>query len=128
MATVHIILRDTEDGQVEAETTVTAWEEGSNAIALANRVNEHMAEISQPAKEEPKLVLVSWNMLTMHPPAVYRNCIGTMATVCQANALILKKMSESGEFPKDQVDLARQTAQKSLRVLDRLILSYLRGL
>lgn len=59
MATVHIILRDTEDGQVEAETTVTAWEESSNAIALANRVNEHMAEISQPAREEPKLVLVS---------------------------------------------------------------------
>lgn len=57
--------------------------------------------------------------------AVYNNCIGTMATVCQANDLILQKMSASGEFAKDQVDLARQTAQKSRRVLDRLIFNYL---
>lgn len=56
---------------------------------------------------------------------VYNNCIGTMATVCQANDLILQKMSASGEFAKDQVDLARQTAQKSRRVLDRLIFNYL---
>lgn len=56
---------------------------------------------------------------------VYNICISTMATVCQANDLILQKMSASGEFAKDQVDLARQTLRKSLRVLDRLILNYL---
>lgn len=58
---------------------------------------------------------------------VYNNCIGTMATVCQANDLILQKMSASGEFAKDQVDLARETAEKSHRVLNRLILNYLLG-
>ena len=57
--------------------------------------------------------------------AVYNNCIGTMATVCQANDLILQRMSASGEFAKDHVDLARNTAQKSRRVLDRLIFNYL---
>lgn len=61
----------------------------------------------------------------MTTATIYNNCIGTMATVCQANMLILHKMLESGEFPKDHVDLARQTLRKSLRVLDRLILNYL---
>ena len=61
----------------------------------------------------------------MTTATVYNNCIGTMATVCQANALILKKMTDCGEFNKDQVDLARQVAEKSLRVLNRLILNYL---
>lgn len=61
----------------------------------------------------------------MTTATVYNNCIGTTATVCQANDLILQKMVQSGEFAKDQVDLARQTAQKSRRVLDRLIFNYL---
>lgn len=61
----------------------------------------------------------------MSAATVYNNCIGTMATVCQANALILQKMSACGEFNKDQVDLARQVAEKSRRVLDRLVLNYL---
>lgn len=63
----------------------------------------------------------------MTTATVYNNCIGTMATVCQANTLILQKMVQSGEFTKDHVDLARQTAEKSRRVLDRLILNYLLG-
>lgn len=61
----------------------------------------------------------------MSTATVYNNCIGTMATVCQANNLILQKMTDCGEFNKDQVDLARQVAQKSRRVLDRLIFNYL---
>lgn len=56
---------------------------------------------------------------------VYNICIGTMATVCQANDLILQKMTASGEFTKEHVDLARQTAEKSHRVLNRWILNYL---
>jgi len=67
-------------------------------------------------------------MTVTHSPAVFNNCIGTMATVCQANNLILKRMTETRVFPEDQIELARQTAAKSLRVLDRLILSYLKGL
>ncbi len=61
----------------------------------------------------------------MTTATIYNNCIGTMATVCQANDLILKKMTDSGEFNKDQVDLARQVALKSGRVLNRLIFNYL---
>ena len=61
----------------------------------------------------------------MTTATVYNNCIGTMATVCQANTLILKKMTDCGEFNKDQVDLARKATEKSLRVLDRLIFNYL---
>jgi len=67
-------------------------------------------------------------MIAMHPPAVFNNCIGTMATVCQANNLIVHRMKDAKVFPEDQIELARQNAAKSLRVLDRLILSYLKGL
>ena len=60
MTTVHIIFRDTDDGMVETETTITAWEKGSNAIALTDRINMHMAAIAklQTVKESPKLALV----------------------------------------------------------------------
>jgi hypothetical protein len=61
----------------------------------------------------------------MTTATVFNNCIGKLATVCQANDLILQKMLASGEFPKDQVDLARSTALKSGNVLNRLIFNYL---
>lgn len=47
MATVHIILRDTEDGLVDVETTITDFDPKSNAIGLADSLNGHMAEIAQ---------------------------------------------------------------------------------
>lgn len=59
MATVHIILRDTEDGLVDVETTITAMEPGSNAIGLADRLNQHMAEIAtelQSPTPKPELM------------------------------------------------------------------------
>lgn len=60
MSTVTIVLRDTDDGLVDVETTVDGWDDASNAIALANRVNGYMAEIAnpRPTKEVPKLVLI----------------------------------------------------------------------
>lgn len=61
----------------------------------------------------------------MTTATVYNNCIGTMATVCQANNLIVAKMTSTGVFPRDQIELAQRTAEKSLRVLDRLIFNYL---
>ncbi len=61
----------------------------------------------------------------MTTAAVFNNCIGTWATVCQANNLILDRMTKTGVFPQDQIELAQRTAAKSLRVLDRLILNYL---
>lgn len=64
----------------------------------------------------------------MTTATVFNNCIGTMATVCQANDLIAERMKKAGVFPMDQVELAQRTAEKSQRVLGRLILSYLRGL
>lgn len=60
MATIHMVLRDTDDGLVDVETTVEGWNDKSNAQALANRLNAFMAEIAEPkpAREAPKLVLL----------------------------------------------------------------------
>ena len=47
MATIQIMLRDTEDGLVDVETTVTGWDLSSNALALTDRLNAFMAEIDR---------------------------------------------------------------------------------
>ncbi len=47
MATIHMILRDTDDGLVDVETTIEGWDDKSNAQALANRLNGFMAEIAE---------------------------------------------------------------------------------
>ncbi|MES2942911.1 MAG: hypothetical protein V4772_08585 [Pseudomonadota bacterium] len=57
--TIQIMLRDTENGLVDVETTVTGYDKDSNALALADRINGFMAEIAEKhVKAEPKLVLV----------------------------------------------------------------------
>ena len=53
MATIHMVLRDTDDGLVDVETTVEGWDDKSNAQALANRLNGFMAEIAQLQPGEP---------------------------------------------------------------------------
>lgn len=60
MTTVHIILRDTEDGLVDVETTITAFDPASNAQALAGRINTVLAEIAQEKqKPTPRLVVAN---------------------------------------------------------------------
>lgn len=63
--------------------------------------------------------------MTTATAAVYNNCIGKVAQICQNNDLIFKKMNDCDEFPRDQVALAAKVADKSGRVLNRLILNYL---
>ena len=46
MTTVHIILRDTTNGLVDVETTVTDWNPHSNAQSLAGRINQFMSEVA----------------------------------------------------------------------------------
>jgi hypothetical protein len=65
MATIQIMLRDTEDGLVDVETTVLeGWKSGSNALALTGRISEFLAEVAQQQspiadrKDAPKLELV----------------------------------------------------------------------
>jgi len=56
---VHIILRDTDAGHIDAETTVTEWDPKSNAVALSSRINAFMAEIAQeiqPPMQKPDLM------------------------------------------------------------------------
>jgi hypothetical protein len=64
----------------------------------------------------------------MTATAVFNRCIETMAAVSLANAIIYQKMRDSGEWSKEQVEMARQTAKQSLEALDRMILNYLMGL
>lgn len=69
MATVQIMFRDTEDGLVDVETTISGWENPSNAIALANQVNKYMAEIADQKRaptEISKNLYVGKEFLT-HP-------------------------------------------------------------
>jgi hypothetical protein len=65
MATIQIMLRDTEDGLVDVETTILeGWKTGSNAIALTGRINEFLADVAKQQsplaerKEAPKLEMV----------------------------------------------------------------------
>lgn len=46
MATVTLILRDRDDGLVEAETTIDAFDPKSPAVLMADRLNQHMAQIA----------------------------------------------------------------------------------
>lgn len=58
MTTVQILFRDTDDGLVDVETTVTSWDENSNAQALASRVNQFLSEIAE-RKDRPYVMDVT---------------------------------------------------------------------
>jgi hypothetical protein len=65
MATIQIMLRDTDDGLVDVETTILeGWKTDSSAIALTGRISEFLAEVAKQQtplaerKEAPKLELV----------------------------------------------------------------------
>jgi hypothetical protein len=48
MATIQIMLRDTDDGLVDVETTILeGWDSNSNAVALTGRINTFLAEVAQ---------------------------------------------------------------------------------
>jgi hypothetical protein len=65
MATIQIMLRDTDDGLVDVETTILeGWKSESNAVALTGRINEFLADVAKqqtPLAERtdaPKLEMV----------------------------------------------------------------------
>lgn len=43
MTTVHLILRDTDDGLVDVETTITGFDRTSNAQRMADELNAYLA-------------------------------------------------------------------------------------
>ena len=47
MTVVTITFADTEDGCVDVQTIINNFDLGSNAQALANRVNEHIGNIAE---------------------------------------------------------------------------------
>jgi hypothetical protein len=47
MATINIVLRDTEEGLVDVETTIHEGWTNTNAVALAGRIREFLDEIAE---------------------------------------------------------------------------------
>ena len=43
MTTVHLILRDTDDGLVDVETTITGFDRASNAQRMSDELNAYLA-------------------------------------------------------------------------------------
>jgi hypothetical protein len=54
MATVQIMLRDTDDGLVDVETTVHQGWKNTAAVQLAGRIADFLDEIAQPQGETMK--------------------------------------------------------------------------
>lgn len=57
MATIQIMLRDTENGLVDVETTVFEGWKNTSAVQLAGRVADFLDQIAE-TKAEPKLIEV----------------------------------------------------------------------
>lgn len=64
MATIQIMLRDTENGLVDVETTVHDGWTNSSAVQLAGRIADFLDTIAQPqgpteSRDQPAIVLAS---------------------------------------------------------------------
>lgn len=56
MTVIHIVLKDTEDGLVDVETTIEGFDLTSNAQALAGRINGFLAEVAEH-KDAPSVIV-----------------------------------------------------------------------